>query len=1287
MIRYINVFIKNKKFKYFYYAISSILLLTFFAVFFGYHFFLKPNIALIKSDIETFVSKETGGEVSIEMLNVDWNITNPRFQIRNFSVTDRDNNKTINLQAVDFELSWLSIFKFKPLLNQIIIGDIDVLVERTVDDKLKIAGIEIIESKDSKLSDWLLNQKDIKIINGQITWRDHKRNAADLVLQGINFHFTSPAYLSYLDRHKFKLNTKISTATKQRITISGSFDLGSIDEISKIKSDVIIDIPQAYIPAFKPWIDYPFDVKQGYGDLKLKAIYANNSFQEIKSIFNIDNYIGNFNVNENNYIKIDELSGSALYQKNNSQIRVIVNDLNFNAKDIKLKKSALEISVKEDQPVLVKLKMNELNIDAAETLLNQTPFFTEIKNQLKNYNPSGLIKNLQFSWEKNSNFILSGSFVNFGISEYESWPMINNLSAVANIKNKAGTLEINSKDLDINHSAFLRSKIQFDSLGAMIRWDGNNINIKNATLLNQDLFSSFAATANVSDSKNPEINLTANFTAGNVSQLKKYYPKNTDPEILSWLDTSLLNGSLDNFSIKYKGQPSNFPFNNNNGEFKISGFYKNVKIEFATGYPEIVNSNFHVEVNNNLVKMTSTDGKIANQNIRSLTVESDLTDKLQNINVDWIIDGSVSDFVKTVNNTPLYEDTAQFTNQLVSSGQGRLNLKMIYPVTSPDDLTFNAFYELNNASFENLRIGLPKIENFNARLNIKNNSYGFSQAKATLLNMPITIDLSNQDDNTKIVAYGKIDEDFFIKNLGPTWLGRVEGSSDWILESNISKLSSSLSITSDLKGLAIDGPKPFKKQKNEVKLLSVVKKPTVKGKTNFVLTLDNSVNGKVYLDAKNNLSGQINILNNEPFQDRNGLSFFANFKEINFSDFASLLKTNNDQSSNFKFGESKINFEKLVIDGLNLNRLEAKILPSKIGIKLALYSNEIKGNMLWDMSQNKVIGRFNKVIIKTEEQPGQLTKKNNFKTFDASLEFDFKIDQIVLNEKNYGKVELIAVNSDSKTWNIKNLTIINEHNTIIADGKWIAGEQNSQSKMNFKWKIDNLEKTLEQFNYPNLVKKGNARLNGIANWEGSPFDFSPEQLSGNFSMDVQKGEILEAEPGIGRLFGLLTLQNLPKRLSLDFSDLFSKGFIFDSINAGVRMNQGILSSNNFKMMGPAAEVNIDGEVDMIAETQNLQVIVKPFVSDSLSLAALAGGPLVGAAAFIAQKILKDPFNKVLTDEYQITGTWDDPIETDKPKSEELSKLVDEEVIKPSESILKKLNIFSTDKEKDKKNEQ
>jgi uncharacterized protein YhdP len=304
-----------------------------------------------------------------------------------------------------------------------------------------------------------------------------------------------------------------------------------------------------------------------------------------------------------------------------------------------------------------------------------------------------------------------------------------------------------------------------------------------------------------------------------------------------------------------------------------------------------------------------------------------------------------------------------------------------------------------------------------------------------------------------------------------------------------------------------------------------------------------------------------------------------------------------------------------------------------------------------------------------------LNSDNNFPTSGKPISLDMKIDDVVYDEKSYGKFEINASNVTDQIWKIDSLVITNPHHVLLADGEWVASENSSVTKINFKWKVDDLEKAMDQVGYPNLVKKGNARFNGIANWEGSPFSFSSDQVSGNFSMDIDKGEILEAKPGIGRLFGLLTLQNLPKRLSLDFSDLFSKGFIFDSINAGVRVNSGILSSNNFKMVGPAAEVLMDGEVDIVEETQNLHVTVKPFVSDSLSLAALAGGPLVGAAAFIAQKVLKDPLNKVLTDEYQIIGTWDEPIEVDKPKSEELSELVDEEIIKPSDSVLKKLNIF------------
>jgi hypothetical protein len=60
---------------------------------------------------------------------------------------------------------------------------------------------------------------------------------------------------------------------------------------------------------------------------------------------------------------------------------------------------------------------------------------------------------------------------------------------------------------------------------------------------------------------------------------------------------------------------------------------------------------------------------------------------------------------------------------------------------------------------------------------------------------------------------------------------------------------------------------------------------------------------------------------------------------------------------------------------------------------------------------------------------------------------------------------------------------------------------------------------------------------------------------------------------------------------------------------------------------------------------------------------------VGAAAFIAQKILKDPLNKILSDEYQIIGTWDNPEELSTPRAERFGKMIDEEILKPSSEFL------------------
>ena len=143
-------------------------------------------------------------------------------------------------------------------------------------------------------------------------------------------------------------------------------------------------------------------------------------------------------------------------------------------------------------------------------------------------------------------------------------------------------------------------------------------------------------------------------------------------------------------------------------------------------------------------------------------------------------------------------------------------------------------------------------------------------------------------------------------------------------------------------------------------------------------------------------------------------------------------------------------------------------------------------------------------------------------------------------------------------------------------------------------------------------------------------------------MDAGKGQFLKIDPGIGKLLGILSLQALPRHITLDFTDVFSEGFEFDSITGDAQIAHGILTTKNFRIDGSAAKVTMTGEVDLNRETQRLLVRILPTVGDSVSLLGFAAGPAVGIGAFIANKLLREPLDKLVSFEYNVTGTWVDP---------------------------------------------
>jgi uncharacterized protein YhdP len=176
------------------------------------------------------------------------------------------------------------------------------------------------------------------------------------------------------------------------------------------------------------------------------------------------------------------------------------------------------------------------------------------------------------------------------------------------------------------------------------------------------------------------------------------------------------------------------------------------------------------------------------------------------------------------------------------------------------------------------------------------------------------------------------------------------------------------------------------------------------------------------------------------------------------------------------------------------------------------------------------------------------------------------------------------------------------------------------------------------------MQRGSAKLSGKLVWAGSPQNIDYPTLSGNLLLQAEKGQFLKIEPGLGKLLGILSLQALPRRITLDFRDIFSEGFAFDTITATAAVAKGVLHTQDFAMRGPSAQVAMFGDIDLARETQALRVRVVPSLGDSLSVAGglMLANPIAGVATFLAQRLFKDPLGQAFAYEYSVTGSWDDP---------------------------------------------
>ena len=1259
-------------------------------------FIVFPNIDAYKNDIATYATKTAGQKITIGDIKTGWDGVSPHFTLSNIDLFDAENRVALNLKNVEASASWLSIPLLRPHLSNLVVNDPELTIRRKADGSVYLAGINLGGASKPDFPNWLLSQAEVNIKNAKVIWQDELRQAPPLSLTQLNLKLTNPAWQSLFGRHSFTLNALPSIGSNQAIVANGRFIGRDVSQMKQWQGSVSAQLIQADLSVWKPWLDYvilnqPIDVQSGTGDATISLDFANATIEKTKIHANVSNLsLANLSANtskQNTPFVAKAFSGDIDWSGFKQTQTISANNITLSTNTglaIKNGNGYYSTSLKNGKPwVRSDIKLDQLSLAAINQLTPYLHLPDQILALLNSLAPTGDLQSPHLHWEgfanKPSEYKLETAFKQLGLTATKKIPGFKNLTGKLNADEKGGEVKLQSQNAMLDFKDILRWPIPADKLNGNISWttrDGKtNISVKDLFITSPHITGTVNASYNMNGIKGGYLDLSGKFGKGNAKFAPFYYPLILGQSTLHWLDTSILAGHAEDVNIAVKGNLADFPFVNsknqldkNLGVFRVTAKISDALLEYGTGWPMIEGLGLDLLFEGKRMELNANRGHIyGNQIISSKTEIPQLDAASPLLIITSEVDSPATDGIKFVNQSPVKLVTQGFTDDLKVAGNGRLSLLLKIPMEHLEASQYKGSYKINNGTiFANPDISLPELAKLNGTLNFTESSLSAQNISTEVLGNAVLFSLKTDSDKVlHINANGRI-SDANIKKLASNALtDSLQGSADWTGEIRIKKPLVDMNVHSNLLGMAINLPAPFNKLANQEMVLNLDKKQLSPTSDSINITYGDAVFAKIIrTDQAGKLvfeRGDIGLRVAASAPAQAGLSLHGKLDYLDADDWVALFnKPNNTAaktSTPLVINKAELAVQKLDLYGRRLNALTVLAEPNATGLKLAINSQEITGDAEWQSAGNgKIIARLKNLTISNSEDASKKVEIKSAPNKDFKRQgreypaLDVIAENFQIGTKKLGILELNAFESGDD-WTIQKLKITNADSTLLAEGNWHNWTRSPNTNMKFLLNVSNIGNTLKRFGQPDAVKGGDAEITGQLQWPGSPHEFDTTGLSGNVKLDANKGQFLKVDPSVGRLLGLLSLQSLPRRLSLDFRDLFSEGFAFDKITATAKIDQGILRSNDFFMDGPAAEAKIKGETNLKTETQNLKVKVRPHISDSLSLAAFAGGPITGVAAFVAQKLLKDPFNKIIQSEYVIAGTWDKPVEVESEKRE------------------------------------
>jgi uncharacterized protein (TIGR02099 family) len=1266
------------------YAMAAVVTLS-CALLLVIRFVVFPNIESHRDAIAAWIATELGHPVEIDAIVTGWDGWNPEISVQGLRVRDARRAMAaplIELPSVTGVIAWTSLVFADLRLKELTIDRPRLALRRDAQGRLHVAGLEFdpqASDHDTAFSDWVLRQRLIVIRGALLAWNDDRRNAPQLILDDVHFRLENR-----YGHHRFGLTGTPPSELAAPIDLRGDLAAASFADWSRARGRVYLRLDYADMAAWSEWLPLPVEVARGTGALRAWFDFEEGVLRELVADVELADVRTRLSADVPP-LELAYLSGRASLQQDGRQRTLSARGLALAGKGVAIAPTDLTLRYEQGADGAIgtgRFTVNRLDLGALAALAGHLPLPAAWRSDLARFAPRGTLSAAEASWEgalvDPVAYRTVGTFLELGLRAQDKLPGLDSLSGAFEATQAGGTLRIGSRKLRVDLPRVLAEPLVLDSADGKVRWERRDgrmmVRFDELEFANADAAGSAQGWWRATASGPGEIDIAANVTRADGRAVHRYLPRSISQGTRTWLRDSVIRGAADGRMV-LKGDLARFPFaDGGHGSFLFTVNVRDATLDYANGWPVLNGVDGEVRFENQGMRVATARGHVLGAALaRTTAVIADLRPDHPLLVIDGEASGPTAEFLAFIEKSPVAEWIGHFTDGAQASGGGRLGLNVAMELGRDAVAQVKGDYQFTDNQL--LLPGMTALSRINGRIAFTEREMSGRDIALEAMGGSARVDVVTRDGAVRVTGGGTLNLAALRNEIASPWSARISGSTDFQLQLVARKSHTTFAVESSLKGASIDLPQPLGKASGETVAFRLERRLLGSDGKRDALVADYGGIARAVafrtLGAREASVERALVTLGKAAQKGGdpgapGIAIRGDLAALDLDAWLATVRsvdsrdTGRGGAAELAMNAVDISAAQFVAFGRRYDDMTLAARRASDGWRLQLDARQVAGTARWETPGERAHnGRLTAKLARLDllGAPEVKSARSENARPEGSAnpwpEIDVAAERFFGRAGVLGRLEL-AGRPDGTDWRVTRFAILNEGGRIEADGSWRLIGSTQQSKFDVAIDVHDAAVFLARMGLPGEVKGAPTKLEGQLAWPGSPTDFEFATLSGTFRMHTGAGQFTKMDPGVGRLLGVLSLQALPRRITLDFRDVFSEGFAFDSMDGTVRIASGVMHTDNLMLAGPAARVHLAGDVDLARETQALTVRVQPSLSSAISTGAgaaavvlLAANPLVGAAVgagtLLAQKLMQDPIEQMFSYEYAVRGSWAEPV--------------------------------------------